>query len=243
MENILPSKPSGISSKLVRTGIVLAALILIGGLSLFTFVWLSGGSGQPSGDLNTIAPLQLTETQTLFRLVAAESEVRFVIQETLLGMPTTVVGVTNQVAGEIGVDLNSPAKSQLGGIRINVRTLKTDNEIRNRALRGQILHSNEDQYEFAVFTPTKLIGLPETNQVGVLPKFQIEGVLALHGVSHSVTFEAEITTLAAARITGRAVATIAYRDFKVSIPAVAGVANVGETVRLEIDFTAISHAS
>ncbi|MCA9910597.1 MAG: YceI family protein, partial [Anaerolineae bacterium] len=100
--------------------------------------------------------------RTLYRIDAANSLVTFALQEDLRGVRTDVIGQTTEVAGDIIVDFGSPSASQIGEIRINARTLATDNEFRNRAIRGQILQSSQDQYEFAEFVPTALAGLPES---------------------------------------------------------------------------------
>ena len=90
----------------------------------------------------------------LYRIDKAESSVSFEIDEILNGSPFRVVGVTTEVAGEVLIDFDSPAASQLGTIVINVRTLATDSGFRDRAIRGPILGSSRDENEFATFEPT-----------------------------------------------------------------------------------------
>ncbi|MFN3374412.1 MAG: YceI family protein, partial [Chloroflexus sp.] len=68
----------------------------------------------------------------LFAIDQSRSEARFLIDEVLRGQPVTVVGVTNQVAGQIALDPNVPTAAQVGVIQINARTFATDNEFRNR---------------------------------------------------------------------------------------------------------------
>lgn len=46
------------------------------------------------------------------QIVQAESEARFVIDEVLNDAPKTVLGTTNQVAGEIAVDPQDPSKTR-----------------------------------------------------------------------------------------------------------------------------------
>ena len=213
--------------------------IVAGVIALFTaaFIWFTGGTGQASRAI--AAPLiEANGTGTLFQIVPEKSEARFIIDEVLIGQPKSVVGKTDQVAGQLIVDFQSPEKSQLGMIKINVRTLTTDNEFRNRALRGQILQSTKPEFEFATFVPTDLIGLPKTLTIGQSASFQIAGNFTLRGVTHTVTFDATLMPVSRALMTGSAKATINRADFKLIIPEAPGVANVGEDVRLEIDFTA-----
>lgn len=178
------------------------------------------------------------EERLLFRIQQDESEVRFNIDETLNGERITVVGTTDQVAGDIIVDFGNPGSSQLGTIRINVRTLATDNNFRNQAIRGRILESGRDEFEFAEFVPTDVAGLPESVAVGDTIAFQVTGDLTLKETTQSVTFDAEVTVADEARLEGLAQATILYRDFNLVIPDVPGVSDVADEVILEIDFVA-----
>lgn len=204
------------------------------------YIWFSGGSGQPSS--TTAAPaltVQLGDTRTLFHITPEESEVRFIIDETLLGNRKTVVGNTDEVTGDLLVDFQNPANSQLGTIRINVRTLETDNEFRTRALRGQILQADQAEFEFAEFVPSALTGLPDTVILGDSFDFQITGNLTVHGVTHEVTFNAVITPISETRLEGSASTIVLYRDFGMTIPEAPGVADVSEEVTLQIDFVAL----
>lgn len=224
--------------KLLGIGFAIALLL---GASFLAYIWFSGGSGQAS--VPTAAPILTIaqgDSRSLFHIIPEESEVRFVIEETLLGNPKTVVGVTQNLAGDLLIDWENPANSLLGEVRVNVRTLETDNEFRNRALRGQILHSDMPEYEFASFVPTSMVGLPETIAIGDTVEFQIIGFLTLHGVSRELTFNATLTAVSQERIEGSASTEVRYADFGLSIPEAAGVANVSETLRLEIDFVATS---
>ena len=231
------SKPASAQFlKSLLIGIAIVVLLAVGGAA---YIWFSGGSGQPTGV--TTAPvlvIQSDDTRTRFQIVQAESEVRFSIDEILLEKPKTVVGTTHDVAGEVLVDFQNPANSQMGTIRINVRTLETDNEFRNRALRGQILQAERDEFEFVEFMPTQLIGLPNKIVMGQSFELQIKGILTVHGVVREVTFDAIITPISKSEIKGTAETTVMYRDFGISIPEAPGVANVSDEVQLEIDFVA-----
>jgi polyisoprenoid-binding protein YceI len=212
------------------------AVLLVAGVTLF--LWVSGGSAQPSAAVSAPS-VPVSGTATLFRIVPESSEVRFITNETLLGQPKTVVGTTNEVAGDIAVDFDNPSNSRIGAIRINVRTLKTDNEIRNRTLRGQVLQANTPEYEFATFVPKQITGLPTRIDEGQAITFQIVGDLTVHGVTRPVTFEATLKPISRSRVEGTARATVLYRDFNIVIPNAPGVADVSDQVRLEIDFVAL----
>jgi polyisoprenoid-binding protein YceI len=183
------------------------------------------------------APLALEAAEPwIFSIVQSESEARFIIEEILNGAPKTVIGVTNQVAGQIQIDANDLSATRLGTIQVNARTLTTDNESRNRAIKNRILFT--DQFEFISFTPTELVGLPQSVSAGEAFRFQIKGDLTVRDVTLPVTFEAEVTPVSATELRGSASTVILYKDYGIQIPSVPSVAGVDEDVRLEIDFVA-----
>lgn len=224
--------------------IVMLALlgILILGVLIAGYIWFSGGDGRASERI--AAPnlnIQPGDSRALFTIVPEQSEAVFRIDEVLLGNPKTVVGTSDQIAGEMLVDWDKPANSQLGLIRVNVRTLSTDNEFRNRALRGQILEADQDEYEFADFIPIELLQLPSNIAIGDSIEFQIRGNLSVHGVSCEVIFDTTLTIVSELRIEGTAQTTVRYQDFDMTIPEAPGVADISGQVELEINFVATSH--
>ena len=171
---------------------------------------------------------------TVFQINQDESQVQFSIYEELRGAPKTVVGVSNQVAGEAAVDLNDLSTAQLGVIQIDARTLATDDDRRNQAIRNRILHT--DQYEYITFTPTQIIGLNGSAVVGQSYTFQIAGGLTIQDVTQPVVFDATVSVEAPDRLSGSAKTTVQRGDFNLVIPNVPFVANAGEEVTLEINF-------
>ncbi|HLA45753.1 MAG TPA: YceI family protein, partial [Aggregatilineales bacterium] len=177
--------------------------------------------------------------RALFRISSDESEARFRIDEKLMGNPNEVVGITSQVGGDIIVNYQNPSLSQVGTIVINARTIKTDNEFRNQSIRGQILESSKDEYEFINFTPTEILNAPsEPVEVGETVNFQVVGDLQIKDVTRSVTFDIALTAAAVDRIEGLASVTVLYADFGLRINAPPTVSEIGDSVILELDFVA-----
>ena len=191
--------------------------------------------GTPSTDTSTDAE---STGVVIYNIVTNQSNVSFTLTEELRGVPTTVVGETDQVAGQIAVDFSAPQNSRVGEIRINARTLQTDNDLRNRAIRGEILQSAQDVYEFITFTPTEVTGLPETITPGEQFNFQIVGNLTIRDITQPVTFETTIVSFSEAALEGYAIVTVQRASFNLQIPSVPSVANVSEAVDLRIDFGA-----
>ncbi|MEO8610231.1 MAG: YceI family protein [Chloroflexota bacterium] len=187
---------------------------------------------------DTSSAASAAATTTLFRIVPDNSKVQFMLTETLNGQPTTPTGVTNQVAGDILVDFNTPANSKVGTIRIDARSLTTDSEFRNRAIRAQILQSSKDEYEFIDFTPTAVSGLPAQITIGQAVTFQITGDLKVRDITNSVTFDVTATVAAEDRLEGTATTQVTRAMYNLQIPNAPGVANVSDEVKLQIDFVA-----
>jgi polyisoprenoid-binding protein YceI len=176
------------------------------------------------------------ENLRVYTISQAESQVRFELDEDLRGERKTVVGVTDQVAGEIALDLTDLNTARVGVIQINARTLITDNNLRNRAIQNEILDTG--QYEFITFSPRSVIGLPASVEIGEEVTFSIEGDLTIRNISHPVTFTVVARAVSSDQIVGTASAVINRKEFDLSIPSVPNVANVEEEVELYIEFAA-----
>ena len=173
-----------------------------------------------------------------FQITPGAAEARFLIDEVLMGQDKTVVGVTQQVSGDITVDPANPAAAQIGEIRIDARDLTTDDDRRTNQLRRNILKSGQDQYQYITFRPTSISGMPAAVAVGETFTFQVTGDLTIIDTTLPVTFDMTVTPVSEGSLQGSGAAVVQYKDFGISIPSVPFVAGVQDDVRLEIDFTA-----
>ena len=178
----------------------------------------------------------------LFSISTEGSKVSFSLGEILNGSPNKVVGTTDQVAGQIAVDFATPAHSLIGEIRIDARTLATDSPMRDRMIRGQILQSAQDQYEFISFKPKTISGLPASITMGTAFSFEVTGDLTIRSITQAVTFAVTVTPYSTDQIAGIATATVQRDDFGLTIPNVPSVTQADEDVKLEIDFVATADA-
>jgi polyisoprenoid-binding protein YceI len=191
----------------------------------------------PSSQATPVVETLVSE-RIVFRIVPEDSQVSFTLEEDLRGSRTVVTGITNQVAGDILVDFAQPDASQVGTIRINMRTLATDTELRNRAIRSNILRTSQADFEFSEFVPTALNGLPDSVSVGDTITFQVTGDFGLVGLTRPITFDVTLTLISDTRIEGVGTAQVLRSDYGLQIPSVPGVANVTDEVELSIDFVA-----
>ena len=175
-------------------------------------------------------------TSTTVVIAQDESEARFSINEILRGNPTTAVGVTDQVAAEFAINFDDPGATQVGVVQVNARTIATDQNQRNRAIRQFILRT--DEFEFITFTPTAVSGLPDSVTFGESYTFQITGDLTIRDITQAATFEVTMTPVSETRLEGSASSTVSRGDYGLKIPSVPIVAEVEDEVLLEIDFVA-----
>lgn len=193
-----------------------------------------------------VAGVAVTEVSTistplssqLFRIVSEESEVRFAVSETVpLGM---AVGRTNQVAGDIIVDFNNPSNSRIGLIRINLRTLQTDNPDRDRSIRCCVLLSAQQAYEFSDFIPTSISGLPELVQIGQEVDIEVTGDLTLRGTTRTIMFDVSLTIVSADELRGLGRTVVNRSEFGILNDAenMFDYHGVAESVTLEFEFVA-----
>lgn len=215
-------------------------VVMVVGVILIGVVWVLflQPAQTPTAPL-TAVPITLptdSSQYTLFELIPAESLVTFTMDETLRGLPTTVVGQSRTIAGQIAVNFDNPAASQIGPILINARTLLTENEFRNNAIQNFILET--ETFELITFTPRQISGLPDALAPNQPVEMEILGDLTIRDVTQPVTFAAVVTPNGRTQLTGSATATVRRTDFALEIPDAPGVANVGEDILLTIKFAA-----
>lgn len=239
---------------------VAAAVLVAGGAGLAYVFWFAGGSGEPSTDLTTpglseptTTPLSgsttadpststtdITSTRS-FVIVQERSTARFEIDEVLNGSPKHVVGRTNQVAGQFRFDPVEPSTMELSEIVVNARTLRTDSERRDRAMRGPvILDSGSDDHELVTFVATAVQGLVDPISPGETIEFTIAGDLTIKGTTRSVSFDVSAEMVDADTIEGSAFATIERDAFGIGIPSVPNVADVSNEVLIGLEFVAVA---
>ena len=232
--------------------IALAAVAVAGaGLA---YVFLAGGSGEPSTDLTT--PTIASEAtlgseddpastassgSVVFVIDASQSEASFQIDEVLRGSPNTVVGTTSEVAGQIRFDPADLSTLEFSQVVINARTFDTGSRLRDRAIRGPIiLNSAQDEFELIILTSASANGLDGQANPGDALSFTVTGDLTIQSTTKSVTFDVVAELVDTQTIRGTAEAIVSRAEFGIGIPNVPIVADVGDDVLIRLDFVAIS---
>ena len=220
---------------------VFAALLALVALASVAAYSVLKPPPQASAPIEVAVAQQTTPTTSdsaarVYQIEPGASTARFVVDEILQGAPKTVVGATDQVAGQIVVDPADLDTVQVGTILINARTFATDSTQRDRMIQNQILKTAQNEY--ITFTPSAVVGLPDGPAAGTSLPVQVVGDLTIGGVTRPVTFDASVTPASTDRLAGSATTTIRYADWGIAIPQVPVVAGVADTVQLQLDFTA-----
>ncbi|MFK7801601.1 MAG: YceI family protein [Anaerolineae bacterium] len=193
---------------------------------------------EPTSEPTAVAEAveEAVATAITWGIDSEQSTARFELDEDLNGERITVVGVADQVAGQMRFNAADLSTAEIGTIQVNARTFATDNDRRNNAIQNRILQTGD--YEFVTFEPTNIVGMPATAAVGGTVQFDIEGNLTIRDVTLPVTFSAIVDLIDTNTIEGTVATIIAYSDFGINVPQVPVIANVEEELEIYIDFRA-----
>ncbi len=227
---------------LKRILIIVVVLAVIGGVGLFIL------------DRTVFAPVAVN-TQTLnapllvssdpsakvYRIDAAQSEVHYEVGETFLqgNRFQTAIGRTRGIAGDILINIDQPAKSQVGPVVINVSQFKSDEDRRDNFIRGNNLQSSK--YPTATFAMRASDGLPAQVKAGDQVSFSMTGDLTVKQTTKPVTWNVTLK-YDAQQLSGSATTNIKMSDFGVG-PIQIPLLSTEDNVKLVFDFVAVPASS
>jgi polyisoprenoid-binding protein YceI len=196
-----------------------------------------------SSDPATAAPTQASAganegSVQLYRIDAAQSEVRYEVGETLFNQNNRfnlAVGRTQGVAGDVLVDFSRPSNSQIGEIVIDVSQFTSDESRRDNYIRRTGLESS--RYPQANFVTRAIEGLPAQVAIGDQVTFSISGDLTVKETTRPVTWNITLT-LEDGRLAGSASTEILMSDFGVG-PIRLPLLATEDQVKLFLDFVAM----
>lgn len=175
----------------------------------------------------------VTATQVYkFRVNPAQTTVEYAVHEVLLGNNQITRGKTNVVEGEFQLYMqNGKVYVTLSNLEVDLRTLKTDNELRDQAIRSQWLES--DKFPKAIFVAKTMEGLPGDAEQGQDYSFKVIGDLTIRNTTRPVTFDVTVRIQNNAVI-GEGTATIFMKDFGFDPPNIVGQTIVSDPVTVTI---------
>lgn len=182
-------------------------------------------------------PANAAASAQVYRIDAAQSEVRYEVDETFFqgNRLNTAVGRTKGIAGELRVDFAQPAQSQIGDIVIDISQFTSDESRRDNFIRRNNLESAT--YPQATFKTTSISGLPDKVAVGDVLKFSMTGDLTIKQTTKPVTWDVELT-VGDQQLQGSASTQILMSDFGVG-PLQLPALSTEDEVKLFFDFVAL----
>ena len=183
-----------------------------------------------------------TPSTTGFRIVPATSHVSYSVDEVFIEENNrffTAVGTTAGVSGEILLHNAHPKLSRVRNISVDLRTLTSDSERRDRAIRERFLESR--RYPYARIDSATITGLPERLTSGRAFPFQLTGTLNVHNVTRPTTWRGE-ATLSGDTLRGKATTQVRMSQFDIEVPRFLWL-RVADAVKLEITFVAVKDSA
>jgi polyisoprenoid-binding protein YceI len=217
------------------------AVLLLLGVSGFISLLFSANPGGPREStasvelvLGSAASAQAPEAALRYRVVADRSEARYRVREQLAGIsfPSDAVGTTSAIDGSIFLDAQGRIGTSDSRLTVDLRTLRSDRDRRDNYVRRNTLET--ERHPTAVFIPSEVRGLPFPLPQTGTASFELIGDLTIRGTTRPTTWETT-ATFNGQEVSVQAKTSFRFADFGLSIPRVASVLSVEETIRLETD--------
>jgi polyisoprenoid-binding protein YceI len=170
-----------------------------------------------------------------YRIVGERSEASYRARETFVNQPgpSEAVGRTNDLEGELQLETDGILRGQILRMRVDVRTLTSDQSRRDTFIRQNTLST--DQFPYVEFRSTESAG-PALFRPGEESTFQIPGLMTVKGQERPVVWEAK-AKLDGDTITGTATVRVKLTDFGLEPPRLA-ILSVEDEMTWQIDLVA-----
>ena len=185
---------------------------------------------EPEPTAETATGVDLPEGVRRFVVVPGDSSAKYVVEETLSGLPATAVGVTSDVTGEIYLTPEGLYDGAVSKFMVDLSTLKTDESRRDNYVRSNVLETN--RYQFAEFVIESVDGFPAGYVEGEEASLTLSGTMTIKEVSLPVTFSV-LARQADDTLTATADAQFNMSDFGIDPPQVA-IAKAKDGVVLQV---------
>jgi polyisoprenoid-binding protein YceI len=182
------------------------------------------------------ATAPLTDGQTGYTIVAANSQASFRAREQLVGksLPNDAIGTTRAVSGQVVLNADGSVAAEQSKITVALSSLTSDESRRDQFIKQNTLQTS--QYPDAVFTAKSVSGLPAGVPTSGTYDVQLTGDLTIHGVTKPATWSGSVT-FDGKTVTGSLTTPIQLTDFGMTSPTVPMVLSIEPSITLAIDFT------
>lgn len=159
------------------------------------------------------------------------------VQEQLAGhdFPSQAVGKTSAVSGALVLDASGKLVASASKIELDLRTLKSDQGMRDNYIQHDPLDTAE--YPMATFVPNAATGLPWPLPASGTTKFNLTGDMTVHGTTKPLTW-AVTATFAPDKVAGTATTPFTFTDFGMQPPHTMIALSVNNGGTLNLQFTA-----
>jgi len=180
-------------------------------------------------------PAPFLQGEVRYVLAPAGNEARYRVREQIIGvnLPSDAVGTTSTITGGIVLDAAGRVVPGTSKFTVDLRTLKSDSENRDRVIQGRVLETEKfPNVELAI---RELRGLPRPLPVTGEIRFELIGDLTVHGVTKPSTWQVTATPKGTG-LAGKATTRFTFGDFGMPVPTSFRILSVEDDVRLEYDF-------
>ncbi len=179
-----------------------------------------------------------------FAIVPEQSRASYIVAEEFFGgaldqlgiQPGLVdtIGATQQVSGQMELDLANPASPVVSSqFEVNLESLTSDQSRRDNRIRQANLESS--RYPLATFTITGLENAPASYTEGEAVSFQATGDITIREITRPATFDVT-ATLQGGTISGVADARLKMTDFGFEPPNFANMFSVEDEFTARVEF-------
>jgi polyisoprenoid-binding protein YceI len=206
-----------------------------------TAVTLSTEAAAPTmAPLATEAPAGAAAPQggTTYSIDPSQSTVTYEVGETLFREGNRVnlaIGTTNAVNGDITLDFQNPANSQVGTLTADISQFKSDKDMRDNRIRENWLESAK--FPTVTVVPKSITGIPADVKEGQEISFSMVGDTTIRDATKPLTY-AVTAKLENNQLTGTATTEFNMTDFNFQPPDIAGMLKAEDAVKIKIAFVA-----
>ncbi len=226
-----------------RLGAVAVVLVALAGAAFLgrdvISLWLS--PDEPVDvTLPVVAPLEAAGGRTVYLVDPERSRATVEVDELLAGAQRTARLTTQGIAGSVAVDPSDAAGSQVGEIAVNVHQLRSDNALRDKAIRHDGLESH--RYPEVRLRNAAVEGLSGPVRDGRAQDLTIRGDLTAHGVTKPVVF-AGSARLAGDTLQAEVSTTLRMSDHDIGPISKIGLVRTGDDVRVQLRLVAVDRTT
>lgn len=198
---------------------------------------LPTATGVPASASSPAATPTARSSGVKLTILSSGTQASYQVQEQLAGrsLPSQAIGRTSAVSGVLVLDAQGSIVPGQSKIEVDVRTLKSDESMRDNYIQRTPLQTSI--YPTATFVPSKVAGLPWPLPSSGTAKFTMDGDLTVHGTTKPVSWTVS-ATFAGGQVTGNATMPFTFSEFGMTAPHTPIALSVQDSGTLALQFTA-----